>query len=708
MATLSVKVYTGVWTDWSKGPILGATLTLKTQVGVLLLAFVASFVTLIAARLWRICRFIAHQLLSDERIHDGLYFQRQSILRNAHSPFETAWKSLQQWWYWRDAAHKVHRRTIPTALITLAYVAIFLVVAVFSAKVSDAASKFRLVRSEEGRCGILDVASPSDTPVDDQPLEEKEKPLRAVVAREREQNKDADTYARECYEAKGDHTRSGTEGTSSYCDILAAPSLPWDNTTIDCPFGDLCIEGAALRLETKPLDTGKHMGVNQPRKNQIQYRKRTECAPLKLQFVETERLTWIDSATNETIERCLELFLYYGPIIDVVNNTVLSNYTYNVITCSHPNGVSQFTAGALSAWGGAVECPICNNGDQGWQSLAGLTPTNRDVTLIFILSNAVRHTAPNKDLIFATGDLDNTTSGSRASKFYRPRSPVGVLACAESHQICNPQASKCTDFVSAPVLFNMSIHADLADDLGLSAAQTAVAFNLAGSVATTGMYHMVYTRLGSLLKAQTGSSQYAEVELADNQWEVESAGLFATGLARLQREVLDWTGGAEAAAPEGLVKNQPWKDERWLSSFAGVASAAGELEALCHSQMVRSTDGTLSFSLLGLGIVFGVGGLIVLLSVIIEPLTGHIQKKTGRGLGRGAAWERDGNLQMQRLLFEERGQGEWVGVSASVPRTKNRTSLRLPAEIGADRDRMMLFGRGQRLSLSGRESEEMG
>jgi hypothetical protein len=168
--------------------------------------------------------------------------------------------------------------------------------------------------------------------------------------------------------------------------------------------------------------------------------------------------------------------------------------------------------------------------------------------------------------------------------------------------------------------------------------------------------------------------------------------------------VLDFAGGGSPTIPEGLVMSQPWKDERWLSSFAGVSLAADQLAELCHSQKARNTDGTLSFSVLGLGIIFGLGGFILLLWLVIEPLTGYVQKTTGRGITRGAAWERDGNLQMQRLLFEERGQGEWIGTSDSVPRTKNRTSLRFPAEIESETERKM---RVQRFSHSGQESGAM-
>ncbi|EWG51926.1 hypothetical protein FVEG_16885 [Fusarium verticillioides 7600] len=93
---MAFEVYTGSWTDWSRGPILGATITLSSRDASLLLAFIAAFVTVIAARLWVIMCFSAHQLLSTNGKNDGLYYQRQVILRNAKSAPAAAWLFLQQ------------------------------------------------------------------------------------------------------------------------------------------------------------------------------------------------------------------------------------------------------------------------------------------------------------------------------------------------------------------------------------------------------------------------------------------------------------------------------------------------------------------------------------------------------------------------------------------------------------------------------------
>lgn len=75
-------VYLGAWTNWSHGKISGLTITLTNQNGALLTAFLALFVTFTSTCFWRILSFTLHQHLSSSSAQDGLYHQRQSILRN--------------------------------------------------------------------------------------------------------------------------------------------------------------------------------------------------------------------------------------------------------------------------------------------------------------------------------------------------------------------------------------------------------------------------------------------------------------------------------------------------------------------------------------------------------------------------------------------------------------------------------------------------
>lgn len=51
-ATTQYTVHLGTWTNWSRGPIMGATLTTTRQYGNLFIAFTAFFVSFVASRFW--------------------------------------------------------------------------------------------------------------------------------------------------------------------------------------------------------------------------------------------------------------------------------------------------------------------------------------------------------------------------------------------------------------------------------------------------------------------------------------------------------------------------------------------------------------------------------------------------------------------------------------------------------------------------------
>lgn len=83
--TLQFKVHLGVWTDWSRGRVLGSTLTLTRTQANLLIAFTASFVVFVGSRFWRIACLVLHQSYSSAQPRDALHHQRQAVLRNSGS-----------------------------------------------------------------------------------------------------------------------------------------------------------------------------------------------------------------------------------------------------------------------------------------------------------------------------------------------------------------------------------------------------------------------------------------------------------------------------------------------------------------------------------------------------------------------------------------------------------------------------------------------
>jgi hypothetical protein len=79
------SIYTGVWVNWSKGAIAGATLTTSASHGKYLLAFLALFVGMVGSHMWGITCFCLHQFMSKNEPRDGLHHQLRLLLRSSQT-----------------------------------------------------------------------------------------------------------------------------------------------------------------------------------------------------------------------------------------------------------------------------------------------------------------------------------------------------------------------------------------------------------------------------------------------------------------------------------------------------------------------------------------------------------------------------------------------------------------------------------------------
>jgi hypothetical protein len=97
----------------------GATLTLSRQKGTFLIAFLALFVATAGTSFWKIVRYGLHYGYSSSKMPDGVYHQRQAILRNTPSPLDAALKFLNIGWTWRKRAAKLSWRAFPSLTLAL-------------------------------------------------------------------------------------------------------------------------------------------------------------------------------------------------------------------------------------------------------------------------------------------------------------------------------------------------------------------------------------------------------------------------------------------------------------------------------------------------------------------------------------------------------------------------------------------------------------
>ncbi|KAI3331612.1 hypothetical protein HD806DRAFT_518599 [Xylariaceae sp. AK1471] len=102
---MNSTVYLGLWTNWSRGPILGATLTTTKENGNLLISFTAIFIAFVTSRLWKIL----------------------FVLRNSLSPEAGLFDIIRVFWAWRKSGIKRTIILLPLILFAVAYLVGFTV-----------------------------------------------------------------------------------------------------------------------------------------------------------------------------------------------------------------------------------------------------------------------------------------------------------------------------------------------------------------------------------------------------------------------------------------------------------------------------------------------------------------------------------------------------------------------------------------------------
>jgi len=181
--------------------------------------------------------------------------------------------------------------------------------------------------------------------------------------------------------------------------------------------------------------------------------------------------------------------------------------------------------------------------------------------------------------------------------------------------------------------------------------------------------------------ALTASSYISRQELfwspvlSPIQWQIEAANWFATNLAHLQRLFI-----SNYRTPSVQLLRDNWIPFRTDDDI---------VQRFCNSQKVRNTAYT-SFSVLGLAIDFGVGGLLLLASVLVPYVVPKLQARRGQKGGRSLArdqWMMNSALQLQRVLFGLLSAGDWkeeeYGDEGVVPVTKTAERISPPPLVDA-------------------------
>ena len=296
-------VHIGFWINWSHGRVKGATFTLTRENGNLLIAFLAIFVSAAGRSVWRISCYILHHYLSSSNPQDGIYHQRQAILRNSDNANDAILKLISTLDAWRKRARRPYRRLIPVILMSLFISAAFSVSGLFSSRVTSDTANEVLLNGKSCR-GISSRFN--------QNWREGQ-----VIYYPWLTNKVGaySNYALQCYTSAVN---------AEDCHQFVKPSISFKaDRNASCPFqSKMCkTQDKNLILDTGYIDSNDDLGINMPSKDRFKFRVVHECAPIV-----TENFTQIHE--NEQDPKIPLVRYYYGTVIN--GNPNYTGFSYEI------------------------------------------------------------------------------------------------------------------------------------------------------------------------------------------------------------------------------------------------------------------------------------------------------------------------------------------------------------------------------------------
>lgn len=306
-----------------------------------------------------------------------------------------------------------------------------------------------------------------------------------------------------------------------------------------------------------------------------------------------------------------------------------------------------------------------------WNPIPALNRTDADVSLYFLASNKVIYKDPVNDPFFnATIPENSTTLGGIDHTYWMSANYVNVLGCAEQYQICNPVTNGCTELTnSAPVIEKEM------PKIGLNDVQIITATRMLRALYGN-IYNYVNVRGANALRAsETLKGMVQTAVLPDNQWIIEVSTWFKISLAQIQEQTVRYATGPSYMSDD-LEITKPANQDEWN---------------MCKNQISRSQGDTISFSMLGVSIILIVGSILIATSSVIDTLVGSIRRKYHWKEFKSLQWTLDEKLQLQRLAYEEAGQGDWTGCAGPVPVTKNYDKIGVPKDVDEKHPRLSLM-----------------
>ncbi|TRX96875.1 hypothetical protein FHL15_002181 [Xylaria flabelliformis] len=634
------NVYLGIWTNWSRGPVFGATLTLNRKPGTLLISFTALFVTIVASRFWRIACSILHRKLSTTEYRDVLHHQRQAIFRNSSSSESGLWSLMQISWAWRHLAQKNITRTLPHIIFAVTCLVAFSLASGFSSSISTAIRDEVLI---VGNCGQIyrDNLTEQDLRLIVSPWES------SIIS-------NAAGYAQQVYSPN----RTGILGNGAF--VKKTLNTISDNTA-SCPFEDSVCRSTEsnLLLNTEYINICDDLGVNLRQDECILFRYVVHCAPLVTEG--RSEPTTFKGISNYTGYK-------YGPLLP--QNADLEHADYTIMVQDTYSQNIPMTNRVKSS--GYVVYAVSSltihraSGPGTFLPESDLRRPDADIDLFFLSGNGVYSSQPVNDPWYRSNVLSNLTYDSlvtdsnwtlHPTKVYQPVDAASPHGCATQNQICKgavatnnscgPLASYNDAWSGAVSLFGIdpndvynydtqeqlieaySSNNEASRFLWLSTALQNYPSYLASIITTLGSHSLAFDR--SLRSGIQGQLPY-------DQWKLDVGNWWNISLSLLQESLVNTANGPVEPALERI-------------------------------KIAKISTSYISFSLFGLYLTYITGFLVILLSFALEPILSCAQRRWKNREYENLEWISNETLQLQRLAYEESGQGDWSKCLDSIPIT---------------------------------------
>lgn len=621
---LTGTIYQGFWTDWSKGKLLGTTLTLDPAGTIFLTNSLAMVVTLCGIQLWTILRFALHQWAptSSHTPSTPHLNKQQLILRNAGSALSTAQLMLELACTSRRSTGQRSRRAYFISLLATIYAIMFMVAAIFSNRVislaQDDGVSAVLVKSRQ--CGVWNETYRGI--VQDQNYsDEAGFALYAQYVSDRSYDVQLSLdYAQKCYSASADSSMS-----SPTCRTLKQPTIGSSKSySIRCPFqASICHSTSqGVTFDTGDIDSHKDLGINALPDERLRYRKRTTCAVLNgTSYVTDQKDT---TSNSSTVAPADTIYAYYGPSSKKKTSWT---YAYTNFASSYNN----FTAFVTQPYQLYVESTYAPAEPQ-WSTndfvpVPELSQNNSDVTLLF-LSFTGTYVQEIDDPWFSAHNLHsfNTTRPYLQSR-YAPDATISTVGCTEEHQFCTSNDT-CTGFLGWDQMQNVE-----AFNTVLTPRQNATFDRMLLAASASNLRSAVIPPLLASASTYPGKSgAVLSSALPENQWVKELEFWHSVGMAQLQRNIVEWANARVAPYSQSLIPATAPQDV-WFCNNVVVPSA------VCHS-----------FSVIAIVLIIAFGLLVTTVSFFIEQLANTL-RKCFRKNASTYHWGNDDLLKLKRTTI---------------------------------------------------------